>query len=92
MKDKGQLTHDEPEIPTILPVIKAVAPFVLQTEPKPLEIDLQRTAVIVIDMQHTFVSKGGSRYANVGHWIVSPLWSCFLRYPIGKSGAFPGTG
>ena len=24
-----------------------------------MEIDLQRTAVIVIDMQHTFVSKGG---------------------------------
>ena len=31
----------------------------LQAEPAPLEIDLKRTAVIVIDMQHSFVSKGG---------------------------------
>ncbi len=31
----------------------------LQAEPEPLEIDLQRTAVIVIDMQNAFVSKGG---------------------------------
>ena len=59
MKDQRQLAHDELEIPAILPVTKAVTPFVLQAEPEPLEIDLQRTAVIVIDMQHTFVSKGG---------------------------------
>ncbi len=31
----------------------------LQAEPEPLEIDLQRTAVIVVDMQNAFVSKGG---------------------------------
>ncbi len=31
----------------------------LQAEPEPLEIDLQRTAVIVIDMQNAFVSKNG---------------------------------
>ena len=31
----------------------------LQAEPEPLEIDVQRTAVIVIDMQNAFVSKGG---------------------------------
>ncbi len=31
----------------------------LQAEPEPLEIDLQKTAVIVIDMQNTFVNKGG---------------------------------
>ncbi len=31
----------------------------LQAEPKPLEIDLQRTAVMVIDMQNSFISKGG---------------------------------
>lgn len=59
MKDRGQLAHDVLEIPKILHVTKAVTPFVLQAEPEPLEIDLQRTAVVVIDMQHTFVSKGG---------------------------------
>jgi ureidoacrylate peracid hydrolase len=31
----------------------------LQAEPEPLEIDLKRTAVLVIDMQNAFVSKGG---------------------------------
>jgi ureidoacrylate peracid hydrolase len=31
----------------------------VQAEPEPIEIDLQRTAVMVIDMQNTFVSKGG---------------------------------
>ncbi len=31
----------------------------LEAEPEPLEIDLQRTAVIVIDMQNAFVNKGG---------------------------------
>jgi ureidoacrylate peracid hydrolase len=31
----------------------------IQAEPEPIEIDLQRTAVLVIDMQNTFVSKGG---------------------------------
>ncbi len=35
------------------------APILLQAEPEPLEIDLQRTALIVIDMQNAFVSKGG---------------------------------
>ncbi len=30
----------------------------LQAEPQPLEIDRQRTAVVVIDMQNAFVSKG----------------------------------
>lgn len=37
----------------------ALEPFMLQAEPKPLEIDLQRTAVMVIDMQNAFISKGG---------------------------------
>jgi ureidoacrylate peracid hydrolase len=32
---------------------------VLKAEPQPLEIDLERTAVMVIDMQNAFVSKGG---------------------------------
>jgi len=31
----------------------------IQAEPEPLEIDLKRTAVLVIDMQNAFVSKGG---------------------------------
>lgn len=36
-----------------------LAPVLLEAEPEPLEIDLQRTALIVIDMQNAFVSKGG---------------------------------
>jgi len=31
----------------------------LNTRPEPIEIDLHRTAVIVVDMQNAFVSKGG---------------------------------
>lgn len=31
----------------------------LETDPEPLEIDLKRTALIVIDMQNAFVKKGG---------------------------------
>lgn len=31
----------------------------LEAEPEALEIELQRTAVMVIDMQHCFISKGG---------------------------------
>jgi len=34
-------------------------PVLLQAEPEPLEIDLKRTAVLVIDMQNAFVKKGG---------------------------------
>lgn len=37
----------------------APAPVLLQAEPEPLEIDLRRTAIMVIDMQNAFVSKGG---------------------------------
>ena len=37
----------------------ALARVLVQAEPEPLEIDLQRFAVIVIDMQNAFVSKGG---------------------------------
>ncbi len=39
--------------PTSAPV-----PVLLEAEPEPLEIDQQRTAVIVIDMQNAFISKG----------------------------------
>jgi ureidoacrylate peracid hydrolase len=31
----------------------------LNAEPEPVEVDLNRTAVIVVDMQNAFVSKGG---------------------------------
>ncbi len=31
----------------------------LQAEPEPLEIDLQRTAVVIVDMQNGYASKGG---------------------------------
>ena len=34
-------------------------PVLLSAEPEPIEIDLKKTALIVIDMQNTFVSKGG---------------------------------
>ncbi len=37
----------------------ALEPVMLEAEPEPLEIDLRRTAVIVIDMQNAFVSRGG---------------------------------
>ncbi|MFC1995589.1 isochorismatase family protein [Chloroflexota bacterium] len=41
------------------PATPALEPFNVQAEPEPVEIDLQRTAVVVIDMQNCFVSKGG---------------------------------
>ena len=31
----------------------------LQARPEPIDIDLERTAVVVVDMQNSFVSKGG---------------------------------
>jgi ureidoacrylate peracid hydrolase len=34
-------------------------PVILQARPEPLQIDLARTAVIVVDMQNAFVSEGG---------------------------------
>ncbi len=37
----------------------AIEPNMLDAEPEPLAIDLQRFAVAVIDMQNAFVSKGG---------------------------------
>lgn len=41
-----------------MPVAKTKT-VVLQAELEPLEIDLERTAIIVIDMQNAFVNKGG---------------------------------
>lgn len=37
----------------------AIEPVMLGAEPEPIQIDLQRTAVVVIDMQNAFASKGG---------------------------------
>ena len=31
----------------------------INAKPEPIEVDLRRTAVIVVDMQNAFVSKGG---------------------------------
>ena len=41
----------------------------VQAEPEPLEIDLSRTAVIVVDMQNAFVSQGG--YWELAGWDIS---------------------
>jgi len=45
-----------PEIPKPAPTLQ---PAMLQAEPEPLEIDLKKTAAMVIDMQNYSVSKGG---------------------------------
>ncbi len=37
----------------------AIKTFALAAQPEPLQIDMQKIAVIVIDMQNAFVSKGG---------------------------------
>lgn len=42
-----------------LPPTTALAPVLLQAEPEPVEIDLKRTAVVLVDMQNAFVSRGG---------------------------------
>lgn len=44
------------KMPALIPRLE---PIMLEAEPEPLEIDRQRSAVIVIDMQNAFVSKGG---------------------------------
>ena len=59
MKGERRLAGEMPEPPAIPSLTQALSPFLLQAEPEPLEIDLQRTAVIVIDMQCAFVMKGG---------------------------------
>jgi ureidoacrylate peracid hydrolase len=41
----------------------------VQAEPEPLEIDLAKTAVIVVDMQNAFVSRGG--YWELAGWDIS---------------------
>ncbi len=41
------------------PLTPAIQPATLEAQPEPLPLDLQRSAVIVIDMQNAFASKGG---------------------------------
>lgn len=57
------MKSDKQEIDAVISVIPAktpaLEPVMLQAEPQPLEIDLQRAAVMVIDMQNAFVTKGG---------------------------------
>lgn len=46
----------------VIPATTSTSPadvVLLQAEPQPLEVDRQRTAVVVIDMQNGFISKGG---------------------------------
>ncbi len=44
------------KMPAVIPPIE---PVTLEAELQPLEMDLQRSAVVVIDMQNAFASKGG---------------------------------
>jgi len=41
----------------------------VQAEPEPLEIDFSKTAVVVVDMQNAFVSRGG--YWDMAGWDIS---------------------
>ncbi len=48
-----------PDAKKVIPVVPpALEPVTLEAEPEPIEIDLKRTALMVIDMQHAFASKG----------------------------------
>ena len=50
---------DVPELPAMLSRTPTLQPVLLAAEPTPLEMDVQRTAVIVIDVQNAFACKGG---------------------------------
>jgi ureidoacrylate peracid hydrolase len=43
----------------------------IQAEPEPIEIDFSKTAVIVVDMQNAFVSRGG--YWDLAGWDISSI-------------------
>lgn len=43
----------------------------IQAEPEPIEIDLSRTAVVVVDMQNAFVRQGG--YWDMAGWDISAI-------------------
>lgn len=59
MQEPSKRTHDVPEPAEIPSISKHLSPFFLQAEPEPLEIDLRRTAIMVIDQQNSFIRKGG---------------------------------
>ena len=59
MKDDRRAASKAPEPPAIPCVTEALSPILLPAEPEPLEIDLQRTAIMVVDMQKVFYRKGG---------------------------------
>ena len=50
---------NEKVIPAVPSTLTDQVPVILQAEPEPIEINLQRMAFMVIDMQNAFVSKGG---------------------------------
>jgi ureidoacrylate peracid hydrolase len=53
-KGSEPMRHPEPK-----GFIRPEKRVTLMTMPEPLEIDLHRTAVVVVDMQNAFISKGG---------------------------------
>jgi len=59
MKDERQVTDEAPEPLAIPCVTGALSPVLLPAEPEPLEIDLQTTALLVVDRQKAICRKGG---------------------------------
>ena len=62
-------------MPDPQPIMKGAK---IEAEPEPITIDLKRTAVMVIDMQNAFVSKGGmfdlwGQYISRGQRIIEPI-------------------
>lgn len=55
----------------IVPALSVVfEPVILKAEPEPVQIDLKRTAILVIDVQNAFASEGGFFdlfYKNISH-------------------------
>lgn len=47
----------KPVMPTF--TIPILEPSILEAEPEPLQIDLKRTTIMIIDVQNAFVRKGG---------------------------------
>lgn len=48
-----------PEVPLFPSPTPALKPVMLEAEPEPIELDLQRTAIMVVDMQNASVRKSG---------------------------------
>jgi ureidoacrylate peracid hydrolase len=66
---KGGLEMEKQDTTGMSLLTPRLRPATLEAEPEPLEIDVRRTAVMVIDMQNCFVKKG-SAAESVG-WSVS---------------------